>query len=469
MFAMAILILEPLSLAEAEAEIHSHIFSRAAEHDHDAKMRRVAQALHYLDDPQDDVRVIHVTGTNGKTSTSRMAASLLTAHGLRVGLFTSPHLHTMRERIQINGAPLDQAELVRLWHLVAPAIHRVDAYSARIGGPRMSFFEVLTVLGLFAFSQARVDVAVVEVGIGGTRDATNVCDGEVAVLTPMGIDHGAYFGGTLEGVAREKTGIIKPRATVVTAVQAEEVATTITAVARRKRATPVWEGAHMSVVSVEPVPGGQLLTLATAADTYPELFLPLHGAFQAQNALLALAAVEAFLGQGVPRSLDLAAVAAGFAAASSPGRLEVAAVEPLVILDAAHNPHGMTALAGAAAEVLGARPTVGVIAVLADKDARGILEVVSQVVDRVVVTRTSSERALPVEDLAALACEVFGSHRVDAADDVALAVAQAREFAGPEGAVLVTGSITLVAQAREVLGMTLGRVEQAGDAASVLA
>ncbi len=466
---MAIPILHPLSLAEAESEIHAHIFSRAAEQDHHAKMRRVSMALGYLGDPQDDLRVVHVTGTNGKTSTSRLAASLLSAHGLNVGLFTSPHLHTLRERIQVGGAPLAQSELVRLWHIVTPAIHRVDAYSARIGGPRMSFFEVLTVLGLVAFSQARVDVAVIEVGIGGTRDATNVCDSEVAVLTPMGIDHIEYFGGTIEGVAREKTGIIKPCATVVTAMQAPEVAAIVTAVARRKSATPVWEGAHMSVVSVEAVPGGQLLSLATAAHTYRDIFVPLHGAFQAQNALLALAAVEAFMGRGVPCSLDAAIVAEGFASASSPGRLEVAATHPLVLLDAAHNPHGVSALAATAREVLCGRSTTGVIAVLADKDARGILEGVASLVDRVVVTRTTSERALDVAELERLAIEVFGAQRVESAPDVALAIARARDIASTQGAVLVTGSITLVAQAREVLGMTLSGHEQAGEAASVAA
>lgn len=465
---MVLVNLEPLSLAEAELEIHSHIFARAAGHDHEAKLRRVSQALHYLGDPQDQVRVIHVTGTNGKTSTSRMAAALLGAQGLRVGLFTSPHLHTMRERIQVGGAPLDQAELVRLWQLVAPAIHRVDAYSLRIGGPRMSFFEVLTVLGFFAFAQARVDVAVIEVGIGGRRDATNVCEGEVAVLTPMGIDHEAYFGGTLEGVAREKTGIIKSGASVVTSVQADEVAAIVTAVARRVRATPVWEGAHLSVLATSRVAGGQVVTLATAADTYHDLFIPLHGAFQAQNALLALAAVEMFMGRGIPRSLDAARVAAGFAAATSPGRLEVVATDPLIVLDAAHNPHGVAALAGAVRDVVGERHVVGVVAVLADKDARGILEGVSPLVDRIVVTRTSSERALAVEELALIAADVLGAHRVASAPHVDLALAHARLIAGHDGAVLVTGSITLVAQARDVLGVSrFSNAAASGESASI--
>ncbi len=467
--AMALVHLAPLSLADAEAEIHAHIFGREPGHDHEAKLRRVSQALHYLGDPHDDLRVIHVTGTNGKTSTSRMTASLLAAQGLRVGLFTSPHLHTMRERIQIAGAPLRQSELVRLWQLVAPAIHRVDAYSQRIGGPRMSFFEVLTVLGLVAFADAGVDVAVIEVGIGGARDATNVCEGEVAVLTPMGMDHGAYFGGTLEGVAREKTGIIKPRATVVTSAQAEVVADVITSVARRKRATPVWEGAHLAVIDAERVAGGQIVTLATAADTYRGLFLPLHGAFQAQNALLALAAVEAFMGRGVPRALDADAVARGFAAASSPGRLEVVSTEPVTVLDAAHNPHGVAALATAALEVLGAGPVVGVIAVLADKDARGILEGVAPLVDRVVVTRTSSERAMEVDSLALLASDVLGAHRVEMAADVAQALAHARGLAAHAGSVLVTGSITLVAAAREAMGIAASAGNEPVDGAATVA
>ena len=437
-----------LTLDDAEREIHAHIFARLAEGDHQAKLRRVTMALMHLGDPQDVLRVVHVTGTNGKSSTSRMAEALLRAHGLRTGLFTSPHLHTLRERIQIGGQPLPQDELVRLWHRIAPVIHRVDAYSLRIGGPRMSFFEVLTVLGIVAFADAKVDVAVVEVGIGGLRDATNVCDAEVAVLTPMGLDHIAYFGNTVADVAREKTGIIKPHATVVSALQVEEAAEIITAVARSRRASLLWEGAHSSVEGHEVLESGQRVTLRTAADTYPDVIVPMHGSFQAQNALTALGAVEAFLGRGVPRSLDLETVRRGFALATSPGRLEQLSSNPVLLVDAAHNPHGVAALAGAVGSVVAGRRLVGLVAALADKDARGIVEGLAPLVDVMVVTHTSSPRALSAEELWEIAVDVAGHDRVILGGGVQEALSLARAHAGEHGAVLATGSITLVSEVR---------------------
>lgn len=447
-----------LTLDDAEREIHAHVFGRHPEADHNAKLRRVAMALSLLSDPHDALRAIHVTGTNGKTSTSRMAQALLQAHGLKTGLFTSPHLHSLRERIQVDGAPISQHELVRLWHKVAPVIHRVDAYSLRIGGPRMSFFEVLTVLGMVAFADARVDVAVVEVGIGGLRDATNVIDAELAVLTPMGLDHTAYFGDSVAAVAHEKTGIIKPHATVVTSTQPEEAAEVITRVARTMRASLLWEGAHSSVESVREHADGQTVTLRTAADTYPDVELPLHGAFQAQNALQALGAVEAFLGRGVPRALDLHAVRRGFAAVTSPGRLERVATEPLVYVDAAHNPHGVAALVGSLATVATGRTVIALVAVLGDKDARGILEALAPHVDAFVVTQTTSPRALDVGALSALAADVCPSKRIDVAASVGEALATARSRATDAGLVLATGSITLVAQVREAIGAGVSAV-----------
>ena len=440
-----------LSLADAEREIHAHIFDRRPEGDHESKLRRVAMALQHLGDPHDALRIIHVTGTNGKTSTSRMTSSVLSAHGMRVGLFTSPHLHSLRERIQVDGAPLGQPELIDPWQRVAPVIHRVDTYSLRVGGPRMSFFEVLTVLGFVAFADARVDVAVIEVGIGGQRDATNVCDGEVAVLTPMALDHEAYFGDSVVGVALEKTGIIKQHATVVSAAQVDEAAEVITGVSRQRRASLLWEGAHMSVDARVAHRDGQTVTLRTAAATYPDVEIPLHGDFQAQNALVALAAVEAFMGQGVPRELDHGAVRAGFADVSSPGRMEQVSQHPLVMVDAAHNPHGIAALTAAVRETVGDRALVGVVAVLSDKDGAGILDGIEPLVDAVVVTRTSSPRATDPHELSEVARARFGEARVVAALSVDEALARACDMAGPHGAVLCTGSVTLVSEVREVL------------------
>ena len=446
-----------LSLSEAEREIDSHIFARTPEADHQAKLLRVAQALSLLGDPQRELDIIHVTGTNGKTSTSRMLESLLRAHGLRTGLFTSPHLTTLRERIMIDGAPLAQDALVRLWQQVSPAIHAVDQASIQRGGPRMSFFEVLTVLGFAAYADAQVDVLVLEVGIGGLRDATNVADGRVAVLTPMALDHDKYFTGGLPGVAHEKSGIIKPGATVVSALQRDEAAQVIVAAAAQRQASIFWEGAHMAVSDRRVVPGGQVMTLRTASRNYVDVFVPLHGEFQAQNALIALSACEVFLGGGVPRALHLPAVARGFAGATSPGRLEVVSAEPTVIVDAAHNPHGIAAFADTLRETFDFDRLVGVVAVLVDKDAEGILAGLAGVMDEVVITQTRSHRAAEAERLAEKARVVFGVDRVRVAPSVPdasqLAATLASEAPGEAG-VLVAGSITLVAEARRHLQET---------------
>lgn len=452
-----------IALAEAEIEIHSNIFGRQPEQDHDAKLRRVAAALHRLGDPHLRLRTIHVTGTNGKTSTSRVLESILRAHGLRTGLFTSPHLTTLRERIQVDGSPISQQDLVELWRRVAPAVHAVDDESQARGGPRMSFFEVLTVLGLAAFADAGVDVAVVEVGIGGQRDATNVITAEVAVLTPMANDHERYLTGGLVGIASEKSGIIKRGATVISAAQPAPCVPVITAAASERSARVRWEGVDLAVERVQPAAGGLMATLRTAAAEYRDVLIPLHGEFQAHNALLAVAAAEAALGAADPD-----AVVAGLAGATSPGRVEVVASDPTVVVDAAHNPHGIAALKHTLDQSFGLAALIGVVAVLADKDAAGILAGLEPVLDEVIVTRSQSPRATPVDELARQAVEVFGPDRVREAATVGEALAQAREWAGgqPEPAgVLVAGSITLVAEARRALQPVVpGTVESAQPA-----
>ncbi|WP_152649899.1 bifunctional folylpolyglutamate synthase/dihydrofolate synthase [Demequina globuliformis] len=444
--------------AAAERAIDSDIFSRQPDTDHDAKMRRVADALDRLGNPQRTLRIVHVTGTNGKTSTSRMIESLLRAHGLRTGLFTSPHLTTFRERIQLDGQPLPADVLVPLWERVSPVIAAVDASSVHAGGSRMSFFEVLTVLGFAAYAQAGVDVAVIEVGIGGARDATNLGDGEVAVLTPMAEDHSDYFVGGLPGVASEKSGIIKPGATVVSAEQPHVAADIIRGASALADAHIRWEGAHHEVLSRRADAAGQYVELRTMGGAQNEVLVPLHGDFQSQNALVALAAVEAFLerfwGRAPGEVLEPEAVARGFAGATSPGRLEVISAAPTIVVDAAHNPHGVQALAGSLAESFGFSAVVGVVAVLADKDGEGILRGLSQVVDRVVVTQTTSPRATPVDELARSARDVWGDERVLVAPTVAQALEIASGLAvahGPDAGVLVAGSITLVAAARQVV------------------
>jgi len=446
-----------LSLEEAEREIYAHIVSRNPEHDFEPTIDRVRDACDLLGDPQRAYKVVHLTGTNGKTSTARMAESLIREHGLRTGLFTSPHLTTVRERIQLDGEPISSEDFVRLWLDVAPIIHMVDARSVEAGGPRMSFFEVLTVLALAAFADAPIDVAVIEVGMGGVWDATNVVDGDVAVITPVGLDHQQWLGDSLVDIAAEKAGIIKDGAAVVLAAQAEPVEPVLAAAIEEHGARAYWQGQAIEVVERQPGVGGQLVTLRTPSATYADLFVPLYGAHQADNALLALTAVELLLADGgEPVSLSGETVEAGFAQVSSPGRLEAVRTSPLILVDAAHNPHGIDAMVDALEESFAFETLVGVVGVLADKDAEGVLAALEPALAHVVVTASPSPRAIPVEELERIALAVFGEDRVTAATSVPDAIdaaVQRSERDNDLGAgVLVVGSITLVAETRILTG-----------------
>jgi dihydrofolate synthase/folylpolyglutamate synthase len=446
-----------LSLEQAEREIYAHILSRNPEHDFEPKLDRVLEACTLLGDPQHAYKVIHLTGTNGKTSTARMTESLVRAHGLRTGLFTSPHLTSVRERIAIDGEPISQEGFVRLWSEVAPFIRIVDARSADAGGPRMSFFEVLTVLAFAAFADAPVDVAVIEVGMGGIWDATNVADADVAVIGPIALDHERWLGSSLAEIAAEKAGIVKPNSVAVIAEQAD-IAMEIIAATLPQARLVLREGEDLEVVDRAAAVGGQLLTLRTPSATYEGVYLPLLGAHQARNASMALAAVEALLSDGGDvQSLAGDTVEAGFAAVTSPGRLEIVRTSPTIVVDAAHNPHGIGALAEAMDESFAFSTLVGVVGVLDDKDADGILAGLESLLDTVVVTRSSSPRAIDPDELARIAVTHFGEDRVVTAPDVPsaldVAVQRAERDDDMGGGVLVVGSITLVADARVLLGM----------------
>ena len=410
--------------------------------------------------------MVHVTGTNGKTSTVRMIERLLAATGMRTGRFTSPHLATIRERIALDGEPISEEGFIAAWEDVAPCIRLVDERSQSAGGPRLSFFEVLTVMALAAFADHPVDVAVVEVGLGGTWDSTNVAPSDVEVITPVGRDHCAWLGDSLEEIAANKAGIIKDGATLVTAAQPAAVQAVIAAAAaehgvvwRREldpEEDPGEPGAGvLRVVDRTPAVGGQMVVLATAAAVYEDVFVPLHGDYQARNALLALAAVEAVFGG---RALPAKVVEDGFASVTSPGRLEVLRSSPTVLVDAGHNPHGVSALVGAVEEVFDFRHLVAVVGVMADKDAEGILSVLEPVTDAVVVVPIDSPRAMDVEDLADIAREVYGADRVVAAEDLAggveRAVSLSEGFDAPLTAsgVLIVGSVVLAARARALFG-----------------
>src|SRR6478735_814281 len=304
-------------LAETYAEVEDALLSRWPETRLEPSLDRITALTEILGEPQRAYPVIHLTGTNGKTSTSRMIDTLLRALNLRTGRFTSPHVERMSERICIDGEPLDDEAFVRAFNDVAPYVELVDADQPH----PLSFFETVVAMAFGAFADAPVDAAVVEVGMGGSWDATNVADGAVAVVLPVAVDHARYLGDNVAAIALEKAGIIKEGATAVRAAQTPEVAEVLLARATEVGATVAREGMEFGVVSRVPAVGGQTVSLQGLRARYDEVFLPLYGAHQAQNAAVALAAVEAFAGE--QHALDEEVVRAAFAEVTSPGRLEI--------------------------------------------------------------------------------------------------------------------------------------------------
>ena len=497
-------------LREAEAEI----LARRPEHTIEPTLDRMAALVSVLGDPQRSYPVIHVTGTNGKTSTARMIESLLRARGLRTGLFTSPHLSSIRERIAVDGQPVSAEAFVAAYDELAPYLALVDGRQAT----QLSFFEVLTGMAFAIFADLPVDVAVVEVGLGGTWDATNIADGAVAVVTPVSLDHTAYLGSTVEEIATDKAGIIKPGAVAVLAQQPLPAAEALLRRVVSVGASVVREGLEFGVLNRDLAVGGQRLDLRGLRGDYTDIVLPLFGAYQAGNAAVALAAVEAFAagaplsGQSAEQEADRAdetagwpslddgsessaptdaemaelddgtpavpparpamddddapvgalgqeLVREGFAQVTSPGRLEVVRRSPVVILDAAHNPAGMEAAMEALTEAFTFASVIGVLAVSEDKDVAGILDQMEPVISELVVTRNSSDRSMDPDKLAELAASVFGVERVQVArrldDALEMAVGLADDASGEEGltltGVLVTGSVVTAGDARLLL------------------
>ncbi|HVK28033.1 MAG TPA: folylpolyglutamate synthase/dihydrofolate synthase family protein [Nocardioides sp.] len=439
--------------AETVAEAEDALLSRWPETRLEPSLDRIRAFTELLGDPQRAYRSIHLTGTNGKTSTSRMIDGLLRALDLRTGRFTSPHVERMAERISVDGEPLDDEAFVRAFNDVAPYMHLVDEAEAH----PLSFFEAVVGMAYAAFADAPVDVAVVEVGMGGSWDATNVIDADVAVVTPIGLDHANYLGDTAVEIAREKAGIIKPGAVAVLAQQTADVATVLLERVAEVGATVAREGLEFGVVARAAAVGGQVVTLQGLRGRYDDLFLPLYGAHQAQNAATALAAVEAFVGGDEPLGDDI--VRGAFAEMTSPGRLEVVRRSPTIVLDAAHNPHGAEATAAALEDSFQFDPIIGVIGVMGDKDAEGLLAAFEPHLAHVVVTQNSTDRAMPADRLAEVAREVFGEDRVsvvpllrDAIDAAAALAESDGSDALSSGAVLVTGSVVTVGEARVLLG-----------------
>ena len=412
-------------------------------------LERIAALVDILGSPQLTYPTIHVGGTNGKTTTSRMVDSLLFEMGLRTGRFTSPHLESYLERISINGQPIDAKELIFSFNDIAPYLDLMDS---KFDHP-ISFFEAITALAFAAFAEHPIDVGVIEVGMGGLWDATNVVDADVSVIMPIGLDHTEYLGETLAEIAQTKAGIIKEGGFVVLAQQEPECAVELLKQAALVGADVAREGVEYSVISRSIAVGGQLLTIQGAKDVYTDIFIPLHGKHQASNAAAALVAVEAFFGD---QELDIEAVRAGFANVTSPGRCEIIHRDPTIIIDAAHNPHGAAALADTIQSEFTFDDVIGVFAPMGDKDVRGILLELEQVMDSVIVTSNSSPRAMKIEELELIAAEIFGIDRVFTADNLSEAIEKAikdsvRPLSEDTIGILITGSVVTAGEARTTL------------------
>lgn len=450
---------EDREYARAAELVATELEQRLGEGAPQPRLEPTRRVVELLGDVHRSYPVIQIAGTNGKTSTSRLIESILRAYGLRTGLFTSPHLISFNERIQIDGAPIANDKLVDNWLDIKPYVEMVDKELVAKGEPRLTYFEVLTILAFASFADAPVDVAVVEVGLGGEWDSTNVADAVVAVFSPIDLDHTDRLGSTIDAIARTKSGIIKPSAIVVSAAQGAEVTKVLEQAVELTESPLVVVGRDVIVDATVAV-GGQMLTIKGTSGEYQDLFLGLYGDHQAQNAALAIASVESFLG-GSSISLDPEVLTEAFASVESPGRLQLVAKHPSVLVDAAHNPHGAQALAQALERFFTFDEVVLVFSALEGKDARGILTPLAPHVTRIIVTGVDSPRASATDELLRIASEVAGNANVEGIPDSSAAVAKARALVADSerGAVLVAGSIVLVGEVMAEAAHTKGWTE----------
>lgn len=432
-------------------EIEQALLNRWPESRINPTLERIALLADLLGSPQLSYPTIHIAGTNGKTTTTRLIDSLCFELGLRTGRFTSPHLESFLERISINGEPISEAAMIATYEDVAPYFQLVDERMSH----RLSFFEAITGLSFVAFAEHPVDVGIFECGMGGEWDSTNVINAKVSVVTPIGLDHTQYLGDTLTAIATTKSGIIKPGSFAVLARQELDPAQVLMRKCAEVEAIPIREGVEYQVSNRSLAVGGQLISIRGVYGDYEELFLPLHGEHQASNAATALAAVEVFAGE---KKLDEELVRSAFAKASSPGRCEIVHRSPTVIIDAAHNPHGAKSLRKTIENEFDFDSVIGIVAPMGDKDTDGILEEFEAIMTTVIITKNSSHRAAPIDELAAQAREIFGGERVLTKDSlesaIDAAITQARfevEMNERSCAVLIAGSVISAGEARALI------------------
>ncbi|MEW1707897.1 folylpolyglutamate synthase/dihydrofolate synthase family protein [Microbacterium sp. NPDC089190] len=426
--------------------VYSALLERQGEQWVQPRVERTRRVLELLADPQRTYRVIHVTGTNGKTSTSRMIESLLRAMGLRTGLFTSPHLERFTERILIDGEPVADAAIADAWDEIQPFVDMVDAELSASDDAPLTFFELLTVLAFVVAADAPIDVLVLEVGMGGEWDSTNTADGDVAVFTPIDIDHADRLGSTIAEIATVKAGIIKPGAAVVTAAQPPEALRAIRARAEKEGATVSVAGDGFALEDQTLAVGGQQVSIRGVAGSYREVYLPLYGAHQGANAALAVAAVESLIGGG-EQPLNADVVADGLGNATSPGRLQLLGTAPTVFVDAAHNPHGARALVAALKESFDIDEWGAVVGILEGKDAAGIMTTLAPAVARVFATAPDSDRATDPDAIADVAEAAGLPVTVHPTLEDAADAARSWAVESDRRAVVIAGSVVLAGEA----------------------
>ena len=432
------------------AFVLEELMKRVPENKIRPRLEPTRRAVELLGDPQRSYRVIHITGTNGKTSTTRFIERILREHGLRTGRFTSPHLLKFTERMAIDGEPVSDEVLYSVYVDIEPILVMVDQELATQSEAPLTFFEALSVLGFAVFADAPVDVLVLEVGMGGAWDSTNVADGDVAVFTPVGLDHMDRLGNTISEIAETKSGIIKQGALVVTSDQTPEALQVLQRVSSEKAEGLFQLGKDFSVESHQATSTGQRVEVSGLAGKYGPYEAPVFGIHQSANLAVAIAAVEAFLGGGqVPIADDV--LRSAIADLSSPGRLQLVRTEPALLLDGAHNPAGAKTLAVSLKSEFSDKPLVGLVAVLSDKDVAGVFGELAGCFEQLVVTESSSNRSLDIADLEKLAIEHSGT-KTEAVSGVRVALERARMIALEiDGMVVVTGSISLVGDVLQIL------------------
>ena len=431
-------------------EIEAALNKRWAENKIEPTLDRILALVDALGSPHLTYPTIHIAGTNGKTSTARMVDQLLANLGYRVGRYTSPHLESFTERISIKGGSISEVEMIKTYEDINLYLDLIDSRQPH----PISYFEALTAMAFVAFAEHPVDIAVIEAGMGGQWDATNVISSAVSVMTPIGFDHMEYLGNTLEEIAQTKAGIFKPESNVVLAAQSAQVAKLLLAQVAKVSAQPFRQGVEFALKNRALAVGGQLISIQGVQGDYDEIFLPLYGDHQGNNAAVALAAVEVFAGV----KLDTELVQDAFSKVSSPGRCEIVYKDPTVIIDAAHNPHGAGAIATTINTEFDFELVVGVISVLADKDVAGILKNLSAVLDYLVITENDSSRVMKPNLLAKLATEFFKEEQIEIIGDMNSAITYAIEKVAlfnqvneGVGAVVITGSVATAGMARSIV------------------